>query len=129
MSTGDTIWTALASIVTAFIGLVSVRSTLRGGRRAGREQESIEKGLISTDTLIDLVGTYETRLHDLDERVKKNEVDLVKTKQDLDGMHNWKRAAIRYIRDLRDHAGRHSPDETLPVPPRELMLDLDDQEH
>jgi len=117
---------AAATVLVALIGYLSVRATARAGRRAGREQESIERGVVSTETLIDLVGTYENRLHDLDERVKRTETDLSKTKRDLDGMHDWKRAAIRYIRALRQHGLHHLPGEVLPEPPPELLVDLAD---
>ena len=117
--TGDTWLGALATIVVALIGYLSVRAGSRAGRRAGREQESIERGVVSTETLVELVGTYENRLHALEERTKK-------TEQDLNGMHDWKRAAIRYIRALRQHSLHHSPGEQLPEPPPELLLDLTD---
>jgi len=117
---GDsTLWGAAATVLVALIGYLSVRATARAGRRAGREQESIERGVVSTETLVELVGTYENRLHEVEKRIKK-------TEQDLNGMHDWKRAAIRYIRALRQHSVHHSPGELLPEPPPELLLDLAD---
>jgi len=123
---GDAWVNGVSVVLVAIIGAYATRSAVRAGRKAGTEQESIEAGVISTQSFVDIVGTYEGRLHDLERRARKTEEDLDKTKRDLDGMHDWKRAAIRYIRALRQHSVHHLPGEVLPEPPPELLLDLAD---
>jgi len=118
---------AIAGVLIALITVLAARGTQKSARQAGEDAHRIDQGVVSTEALIALVGGYETRMHDLEDRTGK-------TEKDLNALGVKHRAAIRYINAWRTHASalsallaRHAPDELLPLPPAvpaELVDDL-----
>jgi hypothetical protein len=124
----------LIAIVTGFFG---VKMSKRGAR-AGEDAERIDHGVDAVAGFIALAKQQQESIDSLTRRTKDLEASqevtdsiatalrerVQKISADLDSMHIWKRAALRYIIDLRSHGLKHSPEEALPVPPVELMGDL-----
>lgn len=118
---------AIAFVLVTLITVIAARGTQKGAARAGEDAQRIDRGVITTESLIALVGTYESRIHDIEDSTAQN-------KRDLDALGAKHRAAIRYIAAWRTHAAalaallaRHAPDELLPLPPAvpaELVDDL-----
>lgn len=124
----------IGSIVLALIsGAVAVLVSKRGGK-AGENAEQIERGVTSVEAWIRLVEQQNGVVAGMAEQIatlrkgqSENDGIIGKMQRDIEFMHNWKRAAIRYILELRNHSARHAPEETLPSPPEELLHDLRDE--
>ena len=133
------VWALAALALTTIGGVITAYFASRSSKEAGHVAERADDNTSVVEGWHKLVESYNRRLSSLETsyevqeaevevlKLGKDEQDrtIAKLVRDLDAVHSWKRAAIRYLRDLRAWGAHHIPDREMPAPPPELHEDLE----
>lgn len=126
-------------------GIVTTLLTVRRGGKAGEEANETDQKVEVADQYYKAQTALFERIDRQDESIRKQDVFIKELRasqdvndelmaslreriqqlsKDLDFMHIWRRAALRYILDLRAFGLRHATEDKMPIPPEELLGDL-----
>lgn len=127
------VYSLVAVVLVALISGTFAFLSARASKKAGEDAVRIDNGVTSVEGWVKLTEGYERRMRSLEE--SQQTTDQVATElrgvvmqltRDVDALHNWKRAALRYILELYADLRDHVAEEDLPRPPEELYADLRD---
>ena len=135
----------VALVVVTGGGILTTLLTVKRGGKAGEVAQETDRGVDEAERYMKLQTSLMDRIDRQDESIRKQDVFIkeLRTSQDvndelmaslrerisqlskdLDFMHIWRRAALRYILDLRAFGLRHATEDKMPLPPEELLGDL-----